>query len=572
MSKLLYIVPRDGDTQSLVEKITSVCDSLNPDNIVAKPTEVGYCDKVVYGLSNPNETLVREKTNIIFGQKFNGDADWKEPGDPKPDGNYAIFRSHVEGIEIITDILGTKAIWYLKNEKFFIASSSQRAIIKFIGSFEFNSDVIPWMVCNGLLGPGLSWDKRISLIPPDTALKLDFENWKLDISSEKIIFKPNNKTDKQNTILFKDTLDEVFKNMKFNYSLWKLTLSGGYDSRGLLFALPKKDSSNNQIETITWGVEGAELKSGNDAYIAKKIAHYLGVPHIYYKTNTSSTEPLSTVLKRFLKNGEGRIDHLGGYRDGFSIWKKLYESNVQGIIRGDEVFGSYNFASEFHLKKFIGLSLPSDYDNLKDLEYFQSLKFEFPDKFLKKNDEESQELWRDRLYQTYLVPTFLSALEDLKQPYLEQVNPLLSRKIVNLIRDMPDHLRTEKKLFKNYVNSFPHSFKYGKTPAIETMKDLFRQPELVIIVKKELNTSAARKLFDESFLNFIQSKMQIYSENYSAKNSFKGRIKELIPKEIKKFFLKRTFVPKADLNMVGFRLFMISRMVTLLANDAESVQ
>ena len=511
MSKIIYVVPRNLEADSLAEKIKSICDSLNPDNIIAKPTEIRKGEGIIFGLSNPNETILRENTNIIFGQIFGNKPEWNVPGWTRPDGNYAIFRSSSESIEIITDILGTKAIWYYQDEEFFIASSSQRAIIKFLGKFDFNPEVIPWMVSNGLLGPGQSWDKRLSLIPPDSSLRLDRDAWQLSMTSDKVNFKPNKKTDKENFALFKDTLNNVFKDLTFDYSQWKLTLSGGYDSRGVLFALPKKDTHNIKIDTITWGLKGAENRSGNDAYIAKKITQKLGIHHKYYSTNISTDESLHTVLDRYLKNGDGRIDHLGGYLDGFSIWKFLYESNIQGIIRGDEVFGSYDFVSEFHLKKFIGLSLPKDYVNLKNIEFFQNFDSVFPEKFERRKNE-TLALWRDRLYQTYYIPNTLSALENLKQSYLEQVNPLLSRRIVETIRQMPDHLRTEKGIFKKYVNSFDnHSFKYAKASAIEPMKDIFRQPALVEIVKEELNSSSALSIFESNLLSHVQSKIQISS-------------------------------------------------------------
>jgi asparagine synthetase B (glutamine-hydrolysing) len=569
MSKIIYVLFKNRKSENRFrDKIQRICNNLNPENIKAVQSKIGGYDGVLWGISNPNENIQINENNILFGQAFGTSKNWNELGSEKPDGNYAIFRADDSKFEIVSDILGTKSIWYFKNDEIFISSSSQRAIIQFLGKFNFNEKTIPWMVSNGLLGPGQSWDKNISLLPPESILILDRNNWRLSLNTQEIIFKPNQNTDKENFELFNSTLTSVFNKMSLDYSKWNLTLSGGYDSRGILFGLPRRDDKGNLIKTLTWGLESALDNPDNDASIAKKLADKLEIPHRYYSTDTSSKVPLNTVLDRFLKNGEGRIDHIGGYMDGFAIWKNLFESGVKGIIRGDEVFGSYNFVSEFHMKKFMGLSVPNDYENLNKIKYFRNNNAVLPENFRKK-DWETSEMWRDRLYHSHLVPTFLSALEDLKQPYLEQVNPLLSRKIVSLIREIPDHLRTEKKIFKKYVNSYHTTIKFANSPAIESMKDIFRQNEMVQMVKEELNSPMAKSIFSQDLLSYVLENMTTsHNKNQNHKNLIR-RLKRMIPKRIKKRLLKETFTPNADMNMVGFRLFMITKMHKLLLKDSK---
>ncbi|MCH6545042.1 MAG: hypothetical protein IH796_03475, partial [Deltaproteobacteria bacterium] len=60
--------------------------------------------------------------------------------------------------------------------------------------------------------------------------------------------------------------------MQFDYSKWVLTLSGGYDSRRLLYLLPNPEN----IKTITWGLESSLGKKGNDATIAHDVAKAVG--------------------------------------------------------------------------------------------------------------------------------------------------------------------------------------------------------------------------------------------------------------------------------------------------------
>jgi len=97
--------------------------------------------------------------------------------------------------------------------------------------------------------------------------------------------------------------------------------------------------------------------------IAKKLATKLKVDHKFYYTDLSN-EPIELMLQRFLLNGEGRIDHLAGYLDGFRIWQTLYNDGVQGVMRGDEAFGGKKRTTSLAVRLFNDLGLCSDW--LKD--------------------------------------------------------------------------------------------------------------------------------------------------------------------------------------------------------------
>jgi hypothetical protein len=97
-----------------------------------------------------------------------------------------------------------------------------------------------------------------------------------------------------------------------------------------------------------------------------------------------------------------------------------------------------------------GLHFWSDFANVRGLVEFgdQALPA-----YLVQRDSESLESWRDRLYHQFRIPALLAALSDLKVPYVEITNPLLSRQLVTFVRTMPDHLRTSKGVFKASVLS-----------------------------------------------------------------------------------------------------------------------
>jgi hypothetical protein len=111
------------------------------------------------------------------------------------------------------------------------------------------------------------------------------------------------------------------------------------------------------LATITWGLESSINNKTNDAYIAKKLASVVGVPHNYYCTNLS-IESVEKLIDRFLICSEGRIDHLSGYMDGLEIWRRLAEDEkIYGIIRGDEGFGWIPVSSELTVRFSVGTGL-----------------------------------------------------------------------------------------------------------------------------------------------------------------------------------------------------------------------
>ena len=81
-----------------------------------------------------------------------------------------------------------------------------------------------------------------------------------------------------------------------------ITLSGGVDSRALLFYLHKRRG----LETITWGISDARGEDGNDALIARTVADVFGVGNRFFPVDLSSVTR-ETLIQRFLVAGEGRV-------------------------------------------------------------------------------------------------------------------------------------------------------------------------------------------------------------------------------------------------------------------------
>ena len=73
-------------------------------------------------------------------------------------------------------------------------------------------------------------------------------------------------------------------------------------------------------------------------------------------------------MKRFLNAGEGRVDSIGAYMDGFHMWKTIFDRNIYGVIRGDEGFGWRSAYEEFDVRRNVQMIKLSDFKDLKKFE------------------------------------------------------------------------------------------------------------------------------------------------------------------------------------------------------------
>ena len=568
MSKSIYLCSRKTLPASVEKKLHKICTKLSPDNITPAEPKIVIDGAIAYGIMNPTKTLLESNNSLLLGQIFDKNEKWSEPLTEFPDGSYALFRDGKEYCEIVSDPVASRTIWYYLDENVFIASTSQRAIVMFMGNFEFDERVIPWMLSTGSLGPTLSWDKRIKRVPPDSSIILDKNNWSTSSKTNPIEFNLVKRSDEENKEILKEALKNTFRSLNLDGLKWALPLSGGYDSRGILCLLHTNSDPQN-LRSITWGLESSIYVKGSDADVAKDLAKKLNVHHKYYHTDLS-TEPIDRIINRFILLGEGRIDHLSGYMDGFKIWKTLFEDEIEGIIRGDEGFGWEQVSSALTIRLVIGCGLCSDFSNLKDYTKYGFPLQEIP-KHLLQRKEETLNVWRDRLYHEYRLPIILAALSDLKLAYVEQITPLLSKEILQKVRQLPDHLRTEKVLFKNIVNSISPKIDYATVESTASYKDILKQKQIADFLKNELCSNDTKKVFPSEFLDVIFKGIQSEDKGKTAKaNSFSFRsfIKKILPNFLINAILKVSS-PSIDPNVLAFRVFLISKMNKILNDDCN---
>ncbi|SDT86315.1 asparagine synthase-related protein [Desulfobacula phenolica] len=575
MSKIIYVYTRNNSFRLKdKDRLLKICKELEPENIASKiHHKASVNDHIAFAIMNYTTSLIKKGNSVLLGCLYDQCESWDEPLTDFMDGSYALFRDNEDCLEVVTDAVASRTIWYYFDENCFVASTSQRAILMFIGSFHFDERVIPWLLSTGSLGPELSWDKRLKRLPADSSVLLEKKKWSISMKQAPINFAEYSRSDNEHKKKMEDAIDktmECFKHM--NFEKWALPLSGGYDSRAILCFLVNKGYVPENFTTITWGLEQSIKEKKNDAKVAKDIANTLGVTHKYYYTNVSD-EPIKKIIDRFLLCGEGRIDHLSGYMDGMKLWRDLFDDGRVGIIRGDEGFGWSPVSSALMVRYSIGCALCSDYSNLVNvIERFGLSNQVFPAELKQKN--ESLSTWRDRLYHAYRIPTVLAALSDLKLSYAEQISPLLSRSILNRVREMPDRLRTDKALFKKIVDYITPKIPYANKGANASVQDILKKGPVIELIRDTLRCDYSRTLFGSEFLNYIEKNISFEgSSNKKNSVSIKQFIKKLIPKFIKNWLKNNELVlPTIDPNKLAFRVYIVIRMHQILSKDCNRIK
>jgi hypothetical protein len=356
--------------------------------------------------------------------------------------------------------------------------------------------------------------------------------------------------------------------MRFDRERWIIPLSGGVDSRGLLLALDQQDAP--KFRTVTWGTTDALTLKRNDVDIATRVARQLSMSHQILPLELNG-ESRVTLMRRFLAAGEGRVATLSGYADGFSIWKQFYENKLDGIVRGDEAFGTVRPATAFEARRAAQLTLLTDYFSADVAGRLDLPEQKLP-AALERRPDESLSTWADRLYQQFRLPRLCAALTDLKLPYIEVANPLLSAELIAFTRQLPDSLRADKRLWRNWVTSKLPGVPYAVHPAIPQMQDILTDTGMLKSMLDSLEQECL--LLSPSLRLYLcaRIKTELRKTPDDRQRQRVQRRFQFLPRRARSL-LRPAIRRNRQLNplLLAFRAFIIQQMMSRLREDSASM-
>jgi hypothetical protein len=570
MSKLIYVVSRGALSSETEARLRNICDRLvsHDEDILAPVIRVS--PQIALAITNPSASNLLDGFSITLGAFFEQAPEWNIPKSRSIDGTYMLVRSDNEYVEVISDAAASRTVWTYADEELFICSTSQRALLMYLGSFDFDRNVIPWILATGTLGPELSWDKRLKRLPPDSSLRLDRKNWSTSLLTNEICFEPMKRTPEGHRQHLKSAVESVFSS-KWSYAPASMVvpLSGGYDSRTILSLMKRGRGPATDISTITWGAESRRKLPGSDAVVAAEVANFLGVPNQYIPLDDTQ-ESIGTILNRFVACSEGRTDHISGYVDGMALWRSLRKRGVDVIVRGDEGFGWMRTSTERALRYSLGMGLSTDYANVESLLDKLNLPQSSLPNSLTRRSQEPMDAWRDRLYHSFRIPTILAALSDVKLSYVEIINPLLASTVLRSIRTIPGNLRSSKSLFKDIASELSPSIPYATSAAIISPGSIIESPAYKSEIVKRLNEFEIRETrLPIELLQLARAGFSRQPRSTSGeKSSSSRRISSFLPKYIRN--KARDFkAAKVEEGVLALRIFLMCSLLSMVDTDIQ---
>lgn len=565
MAKALILCSRDRSTTDPQLFAQALSERVKPDNAVVTSPYIYQHEGLFTYIYNPAPTIEYEEASLCLGLMADFSSKTFVPRSPRPDGAFALFRVDENFLEIMSDYAASRSIWYYMTEQFFLASTSQRMIVSFLGDFIPNEKAFCWMLCSGTLGPSLSWDARIQSLPPNSSALLDRTRWQLsvqDCSSSLEYAEVSHPKHEHKSILAKAVKDAV-SGLRINPSQWTLAISGGYDSRSLLHHL----RDEKELNTITWGLRKSLGASGTDATIAAKLANICGMHHNYFPLDVDNND-FSTTIDRFLSAGEGRQDHLPGYMDGLKTWNFM-SSSGRGLIRGYDPHGRKPpVSNEFQARRSGWLIVTKDVKGVEIPEEYSLSEKDIPLSLARKPGESLND-WRNRLWLQCRTPLLTAAFNDLFSAYVEVIDPLLCRNVVAATQAFPNHLLTDKTLWREIVSEmFPH-VPFSRKDSTQDCEDILDIGTIPSILADEMLAAVGTGILKDDFLGGIATNLASGSLRLSIRRKLVRFAKSSLPMVAENYLRKGLNYEPLSVRRLALRAMIIVRMNKLLAEDAR---
>ena len=498
---------------------------------------------------------------------------WWQAGADPPEGSYALARWDADTVELVSDICGSRTLWYALTDEAFLASTSQRALVMLLGGFELHPEATACFLSSGTLGPEVSWDARIRRVPPDARAVLDRASWQ--VALEEAAFDLNGVAGdlEADVARLREAVATTCGSLNLDLERWVLPLSGGRDSRTLLAFLV---GNGLRPRCVTWATRTSLRNPLSDVSIARVLARRYRVEHEVLYLEAPDVD-LETTVARFIAADEGRNDEIAGYLDGFALWRDLARNGVHGIIRGDESFGPGSRPMQPEAgRRQVGGATPDDYPEGHLLRRLGLASQTWPPR-LRKAPLEDLKDYRFRLSQQAFLPIILAGLTEPKARYVEVVNPHLSRQVIGAVRSLSPESRHQARAFRRIVNRLDPVVPYARYSSTLPAPDLLDRPDMRELVVRALVTAGIERVLPGDGPLFVLTAMSSAArERPSVRARLRGIVKEA-----------SGFIPTSLANRVApawkgpdplppaklaFRAMLASRTIACFEEDARAIR
>lgn len=508
---------------------------------------------------------------VAVGGLIGERLDWARLAAEPPDGTYALVRWDDDAVEIVADVCASRTLWYTLDDDTFLASTSQRALVALLGSFELDPSAVSWMLSAGTLGPEVSWDARLSRVPPDGRVTLDRRVWRAAVHERSAVFAPEAGEEAAHVARVRDAIEATCEALGLAADRWVVPLSGGTDSPALVAFLRE---AGLRPRCVTWTTRASLRNPLSDVSVARMLARRFGVEHEVLCLD-DATPDVEAFVGRFVAADEGRNDEAGGYVDGFALWRDLRNAGVEGIVRGDEGFGNKALPSTHDDARL--RSSPQVHDHRADhvIRALGLAPQTWPSR-LEGSPAENLAVCDARLEQTAYVPAVLAGLNVPKARYVEVVNPLLSRRVVGTVRSLPAPLLARRRAYLRAARQVLPRFPAARFASVPSVADLLASPELLRLIARELTAPGVERVLPgEAPVRVLGAMAAAAGPAPSLGRRARSLLRQAslaLPADLAARFRPGWKGPdRLSAARLGFRSLLASRTVALLEEDARAL-
>ncbi|MBK8161615.1 MAG: hypothetical protein IPK65_00235 [Gammaproteobacteria bacterium] len=179
--------------------------------------------------------------------------------------------------------------------------------------------------------------------------------------------------------------------------------------------------------------------------------------------------------------------------------------------------------------------------------------------------------WRDRLTYEYRCPVIWAALNEIKSSYVEVMSPLLSRRVLDAIVALPDHLRDGRSMYREIIAGLSPPIGFAEHNAIEPASGILASPAVVHYLRASLDSAEARELLSKDLIDVVLQKIATSPGRPVPRRSIVPKyIKQLVPERMRMFRNRVSRPRDLDVNLLALRASLIVAMDRRMKADART--
>ncbi len=471
---------------------------------VDKNTRICQDNAVLTSVHGRKENVVERGNCSLAGitRESQPDAinDFLQVGGSVPDGSFALVRSDGSVLEAVTDFAGSKSMWHARLKCGGVAvSTCLEIVVALLGDFCVDEKALGWFLSSGSSGPKRSWDKRVKPIPRDSVLRAETDVGQVTCRVSRVR-RERDILPEFDPVSLREEIEGVLAAYDLDTAPWLLALSGGYDSRAILYGVRHLQD----VSCVTWVDEDSGDEPHSDVAIARQLAARAGRKHeVKVMKRPKNAEEIEQSLRRFARYSDGRNDNVLAYLDGMAVWDEMSAGPAGGVLRGDELFGSSIALSASRIRHNMRLDTFEDFAASADQRELAGRHRHKCPSDLMRRDGETVSHWRLRLRANHEIPVVYAALNAIRSRFVESCCPLLDRRLVEAAASIEGHHLDERAMYTQAVGTMYPDIPIATSRSTLTLKKFLRFPDVAQLVCEHLGTDFARNSLGSRFSNAV---------------------------------------------------------------------